>query len=107
MTRFLDASWRQAWVSWWRNVDGPALLAAFQKRTLNPEQTAKALSRIAELGVEKFATRQRAEAEVAVLGSPAFLLLRQACLGAPLHRRRERLGRQDSLTSKSNRAFQF
>src|SRR5262249_3029866 len=39
---------RDAWAGWWRNADGPALLAAFQKRTLSPEQTARALTWIAE-----------------------------------------------------------
>jgi HEAT repeat protein len=26
---------RDAWASWWRNTDGPALMAAFKKRTLS------------------------------------------------------------------------
>jgi hypothetical protein len=79
---------RDAWAGWWRNVDGPALLAAFQKRTLSPEQTAKALSRIAELGADKFATRQRAEVEIVALGLPVVPLLRQALPGAPLEQSR-------------------
>ncbi|MFO0968691.1 MAG: hypothetical protein U0793_24300 [Gemmataceae bacterium] len=79
---------RDAWAVWWRNVDGPALLAAFRKRTLSPEQTAKALTRIAELGHEKFATRQRAAAEIVTLGLPVVPLLRQALPGVSLEQSR-------------------
>src|SRR5439155_11652565 len=68
---------RDAWAGWWRNADGQALLAAFQKRTLSKDQTAKALSRIAELDDAVFATRQRAEAAVVALGPPVVPLLRQ------------------------------
>jgi HEAT repeat protein len=44
---------RASWAVWWRNTDGSAVLAAFQKQTLNPTQRAKALSRIRELADEK------------------------------------------------------
>src|SRR5207249_4632549 len=40
---------RDAWAGWWRNADGQGLLAAFKKRTLSPEQTAKAVALIADL----------------------------------------------------------
>lgn len=79
---------RDAWAGWWRNTDGPALLAAFQKRTLSPDQTAKALSRIAELGHESFAIRQRAAAEIVALGFPVVPLLRQALPGTSLEQTR-------------------
>src|SRR5262245_50705252 len=32
---------RDAWMAWWRNTDGPALLAEFRKRTLTPEGQVK------------------------------------------------------------------
>src|SRR5262249_34620767 len=75
---------RDAWAGWWRNADGPALLAAFQKRTLSPEQTARALTWIAELNEEAFKTRQRASAELVALGLPVVPLLRQALPGKSL-----------------------
>jgi hypothetical protein len=79
---------REAWAGWWRKTDGPALLAAFQKRTLSPDQTAKALSRIAKLDNTVFKTRERAAAEVVALGSPVVPLLRQALPGTSLEQSR-------------------
>jgi hypothetical protein len=75
---------RDAWAGWWRNVDGKALLAAFQKRTLSPEQAAKAIALIADLGDKVFATRQRATMDLVALGPPVIPLLRQAMPGADL-----------------------
>jgi HEAT repeat protein len=79
---------RDAWAGWWRNTDGPALLAAFHKRTLTPDQAAKAYSRIAALDDEAFATRQRAAGEVVAMGLPVVPLLRQALPGASLEQSR-------------------
>jgi hypothetical protein len=79
---------RDAWAAWWRNTDGPALLAAFQKRTLTADQTVKALSRIAELDDDVFETRQRAAEGVVALGLPIVPLLRQALPGSSLERSR-------------------
>jgi RNA polymerase sigma factor (sigma-70 family) len=75
---------RDAWAGWWRNVDGQALLAAFKKRTLTPEQTARAVALIADLGDKDYATRQRAAAELVALGPPVVSILRQAQPGAEL-----------------------
>jgi RNA polymerase sigma factor (sigma-70 family) len=75
---------RDAWAGWWRNADGQALLAAFKKRTLSPEQTAKALSLIADLGDNVFAKRQRAAEDLVALGPAVVPLLRQALPGADL-----------------------
>lgn len=66
---------RDALAGWWRNVDGPTLLAAFRKRTLDPKQTDKGLSLIAELGDEKYATRERTTAELVAMGLPVGSLL--------------------------------
>ena len=79
---------RDAWAGWWRNADGQALLAAFRKRTLSPEQTDKALARIAELGDDEFETRQRATTEIIAFGPPVIPLLRQALPGAQLEQSR-------------------
>jgi hypothetical protein len=79
---------RDAWAGWWRNVDGPALLAAFQKRTLSKNQTVHAMSRIAELDADVYETRERATAEIVTMGSTVVPLLRQAQPGASLEQRR-------------------
>lgn len=75
---------RDAWAAWWRNVDGPALLAAFKKRTLSPEQSAKTLALITDLGDKAFAKREHAKAKLIALGPPVVPLLRQAIPGAEL-----------------------
>jgi HEAT repeat protein len=79
---------RDAWAAWWRNTDGPALLAAFRKRTLSPEQTEQAQSLIAQLGHKVFAKRQAATAALVALGPPVVPLLRQAMPGTDLEQRR-------------------
>jgi HEAT repeat protein len=75
---------RDAWAAWWRNTDGPALLAAFQKRTLSAEQTEKVAALIATLTDTNFAKRERATADLVALGQPVVPLLRQAMQGADL-----------------------
>jgi len=79
---------RDAWAGWWRNTDGPALLAAFRKQTLSPIQTAKVLTRIRELGDASYAARQRAASEIVALGLPVVPLLRQALPGSSLEQSR-------------------
>jgi RNA polymerase sigma-70 factor (ECF subfamily) len=79
---------RDAWAGWWRNADGKSLLAAFKKRTLSPEQTAKAAALIADLGDKVYATRQRAAADLVAFGLPVIPLLRQALPGADLEQAR-------------------
>jgi HEAT repeat protein len=75
---------RDAWAGWWRNTDGPVLLAAFRKRTLTPEQVTAALAHVAALDDEKYATRQRAMADLVALGPPVVPLLRRAVPGKSL-----------------------
>jgi HEAT repeat protein len=75
---------RDSWAAWWRNTDGPALLTAFRKRTLSPEQTDKVLALIAQLGDKVFAKRERASAELVNLGPAVVPMLRQALQGADL-----------------------
>src|SRR5262245_58892930 len=73
---------RDAWAAWWRNTDGPALLAAFRKRTLSPEQTEQAQSLITQLGDRVFARRQDASAALVALGPPVVPLLRPDMQGS-------------------------
>lgn len=91
---------RDAWAAWWRNVDGKALLAAFKKLTLSPEQTEKAQSLIADLGDPVFARRERASVDLVAFGPPVVPLLRRTLPGAELERARrlERCLRQIAKT---------
>jgi hypothetical protein len=79
---------RDAWTGWWKNTDGPALLAAFQKRTVSPAQTAKVLTHIRELGDAKYAIRQRASTELVALGPPIVPLLRHSLPGTSVEQSR-------------------
>jgi HEAT repeat protein len=72
------ATRRDAWAAWWRNADGPALLAALRKRTLTAEGRARVASLIRRLGDEDFAARERASADLAALGTLALPQLREA-----------------------------
>ena len=51
---------RDAWMVWWRNTDGPALLAVFRDRTLTPELRRKIKELITKLGDDDFSTREAA-----------------------------------------------
>jgi HEAT repeat protein len=69
---------RDGWAAWWRNTDGPALLAALRKRTLTPSGWEKAQKLIKELGDDDFETRQRAQADLASMSTLVLPLLRGA-----------------------------
>jgi HEAT repeat protein len=79
---------RDAWAAWWRNTDGPALLAAFRQRTLSPEQTDQVRSLIAQLGHKVYTKRESAAADLVALGPSVVPLLRQALQVADLERAR-------------------
>src|SRR5262245_9756775 len=79
---------RDAWAAWWRNTDGPALLAAFRRRTLSPEQTEQARALITQLGHKAYARREGAAAALVALGPSVVPLLRQALPGADLEQDR-------------------
>src|SRR5262249_36794973 len=75
---------RDAWAAWWRNTDGPALLAAFRRRTLGPAQTDQVRSLIAQLTDRAYARREAAAAALAALRPPLAPSPRQARRGADL-----------------------
>jgi HEAT repeat protein len=79
---------REAWAGWWRTIDGPALLAAFRQRTLNPEELAAARLLIDKLGDKSAAARQQATVELIALGSKAAVLLREAAKSPDAERAR-------------------
>ncbi|HWG41677.1 MAG TPA: HEAT repeat domain-containing protein [Gemmataceae bacterium] len=68
---------RDAWASWWRHTDGAALLAIVRKHTLTPEGRAKVLRLIAQLGDERFASRENAMRDLFALGRIALPQLRE------------------------------
>jgi HEAT repeat protein len=79
---------RDAWAGWWRNTEGPTLLAEFRRRTLSPGDQDKVTALIEKLGDDSFDVRQRAAADLTVFGVLAAPLLREATRGADLERTR-------------------
>src|SRR5262249_6045586 len=80
--------YRDAWAAWWRNTDGPALLAEFRKRTLGAEQRKKIQGLVDKLGANQFAVRERATADIVAFGHLAVPFLREAARGQDLERAR-------------------
>src|SRR5579884_3187205 len=75
---------RDAWAAWWKNADGPALLAMVRKRTLSPEGQARARDLIKKLGDESFDVRTRAAADLVSMGRLALPYVRDAARDADL-----------------------
>src|SRR5207247_8173237 len=73
---------------WWRNTDGPALLAEFRKRTLSTEERKKIQKLVDKLGANQYAVRERASADVVAFGHLAVPFLREAVRGKDLERAR-------------------
>jgi HEAT repeat protein len=69
---------RDAWAAWWRNVDGPSLLAALRKRTLTTEDRAKIRDLIGQLSSDDFSMREAASKELFALGRRSLPQLREA-----------------------------
>lgn len=69
---------RDAWAVWWRNVDGPSLLAAVHKRTPNAEDRDKIRVLLENLSSGDFATRETASKELFALGRRSLPQLREA-----------------------------
>ncbi len=79
---------RDSWAAWWKNTEGPALLAEFRKRTLGPEDRKKAQALIARLGAREFIARERASAALVAFGPRVAPLLREAVKGKDSERAR-------------------
>jgi hypothetical protein len=69
---------RDLWVAWWSATDGPALLEEIKKRTLSDTERDKIQALVQQLGDTVVAKRDRAMAELLVLGPAAAPLLRRA-----------------------------
>jgi HEAT repeat protein len=79
---------RDAWKAWWRNTDGPALIAEFRKRTLTAEGQAKIEALVQELGDDVFTVREKAGAELIAYGRLAVPFLREGANSSDLERKR-------------------
>jgi HEAT repeat protein len=69
---------RDAWMAWWRNTDGPALLALLGEHTLTAEIRRTVKERIGKLGDDDYSTREAAQKELLALGRVALPQLREA-----------------------------
>ncbi len=69
---------RDVWAAWWRNTDGPALLAEFRKHTLTPQREEQVRATVRRLGDSSYFERERAADELVAVGTAALPELRQA-----------------------------
>jgi HEAT repeat protein len=69
---------RDAWMAWWRNTNGPALVALVREHTLTPEMRQKIKQIITKLGDSEYLTREAATDELLALGRITLPQLREA-----------------------------
>ncbi|HTU19221.1 MAG TPA: HEAT repeat domain-containing protein [Gemmataceae bacterium] len=69
---------RDAWASWWRRTDGPALLAALAQHTLTPDKRRRLQQLLTQLGSDDFAVRESASRQLLAFGQLALPRLREA-----------------------------
>jgi HEAT repeat protein len=69
---------RDAWMAWWRDTDGPSLLALLGQHTLTPQLQRQIQEQIGKLGDEEFSKREAAVKELHDLGRIALPQLREA-----------------------------
>jgi HEAT repeat protein len=70
--------YRDAWMAWWRDTDGRALLAVIQEHILTPELRRTIKERIGKLGDDEYSNREAAAKELLNLGRIALPQLREA-----------------------------
>jgi HEAT repeat protein len=70
--------YRDAWMGWWRNSDGAALLTLLGEHTLNSELRGKIKKQIGKLGDDEFSTREAAAKELHDFGRITLPQLREA-----------------------------
>ncbi|HWG44372.1 MAG TPA: HEAT repeat domain-containing protein [Gemmataceae bacterium] len=84
---------RDAWAAWWQtSEDSPRLLEELRKRTLTEDMRQKCENLVKQLGDGDFSVREKAEAEVRLLGAPILPMLRQAIHNSDLEIRRRARG---------------
>jgi HEAT repeat protein len=69
---------RDAWMVWWRNTKGEALLGVVHDHTLTPQMRQKLQQLLRKLGDDEFSTREAASEELFRLGRITLPQLRQA-----------------------------
>jgi HEAT repeat protein len=69
---------RDAWMVWWRNTDGDALLAVVRAHTLTPELRRQINEHIVKLGDDDFSIREAATKDLFDIGRMTLPQLRQA-----------------------------
>lgn len=69
---------RDAWSSWWRHTDGPALLATLAKHTLTAKNRQTITDLIAQMGDEEFTTREKASRDLFAFGRIALPQIRES-----------------------------
>jgi HEAT repeat protein len=94
---------RDAWRAWWRNTDGPALLALVHEHTLTPELRRTIKAQISKLGDDNYRTREAAMKGLSDLGRVALPQLREATKDRDLeiaHRARDLIERIEQEPSR-------
>ena len=69
---------RDAWLAWWNNTNGQALLAALAEHTLTPQRRQKVRQLLSLLGSDDFGKRENATRELFRTGRIALPQLREA-----------------------------
>jgi HEAT repeat protein len=72
---------KDTWAVWWKNTEGPALLAEFRRRTPDETQQKKLRALVDKLGADQFTVRERATADLLAFGHLAVPFLREAARG--------------------------
>jgi HEAT repeat protein len=72
---------RDAWLTWWRTLDGPVLLEEFRSRTLTDDEFERARALIGRLDGESAEDREAAAAGLAKVGRRVAPLLRRVAAG--------------------------
>ncbi len=74
---------REAWLRWWRDTEGPALLNELKKRTRPEVDLDKVHALVQKLGDNAFEARESAQKDLVGLGVPILPLLRQVYRDPP------------------------
>jgi HEAT repeat protein len=94
---------RDAWMVWWQNTGGEALLAVVKDHTLTPELRQKVKELIDKLGDDSFTVREAAHTELHRLGRIALPQLREAKSSKDLETARHALQLVDNIQREPSR----
>ena len=74
---------RDAWLRWWRDMEGPGLLLELKKRTRPDLDPDKVQALVRKMGDSNFEVREQAQKDLIHLGVPVLPLLRQVYRDPP------------------------